>query len=165
VAAVPWNIFPAHLASIISRTGSLAEALMVADQGDAARAYSLGVEAFFQASHAVLLSGRLGPAHAHSWHVRASFTGDDSLHDQVLVDFASARLLLKSAIADFEGAYLNTIPPFHQPECQPTVENFVAVLFDQLDARSGALGLRIEEVTLWENPTSYARCRRTMCAD
>ena len=31
-----------------------------------------------------------------------------------------------------EGRYLNELAPFDQPDCQPTVENVLAVLFDRI---------------------------------
>lgn len=160
VVTIPWRLFPAHLASAVARSDSLRDALLAAGHDAAVRQYSLGVETFFQASHAVCLTGRLGPSHTHSWHVRVCFAGDASVPGQVLVDFAEARRLLKSETDALEGQHLNDLRPFSHPDCQPTVENVVAVLFDQLDARARRIGLHVEEVTLWENPTSYASCRR-----
>ena len=159
VVAVPWGIFPGHLASALARTGDLAGALAEVRRERARRRYTLGIEPFFQAWHAVFLSGRLGPRHPHSWHVRARFAAEHAASGQVLIDSAAARALLAAETELLEGRYLNELAPFDQPDCQPTVENVLAVLFDRLEARAHAVGLHIEELTLWENPTSFATCR------
>jgi 6-pyruvoyltetrahydropterin/6-carboxytetrahydropterin synthase len=160
VVAVPWGTAPAHLAGAIARSATLPEALLLVGRDSAMRRYSLGVEAFFQASHAVQLGNQPGPAHAHSWHVRVRFSAGETAAGQVLVDFAAARTLLAEETDLLEGCHLNNLPPFDLADCQPTVENVVAVFFDRLEARARKLGLRVEEVTLWENPTSYATCER-----
>jgi 6-pyruvoyltetrahydropterin/6-carboxytetrahydropterin synthase len=160
VLVVPRGLPPARLASALARTGDLPQALLALERSGTALRHSLGVETFFQASHAVRLIEAFGPAHTHSWHVRVRFVPDTALPGQVLVDFADARALLKVETDRLEGRHLNDLPPFGRPECQPTVENVVVVLFDRLDAAADRLGLRVEEVTLWENPTSYATCER-----
>src|SRR5438045_3599842 len=87
--------------------------------------------------------GRLGPRHPHSWHVRARFAAEHAASGQVLIDSAAARALLAAETELLEGRYLNELAPFDQPDCQPTVENVLAVLFDRLEARAHAVGLHI----------------------
>ncbi|HEX5501929.1 MAG TPA: 6-carboxytetrahydropterin synthase [Thermomicrobiales bacterium] len=161
VIPLPPGIWPGHLAGVLARNADLRDALETVGRDAAGRRYALGVEAFFQASHAVFLGGRLGPRHPHSWHVRACFASDERAAGQVLVDFATARGLLTAETDALEGRVLNEVPPFDQPACQPTVENVAAVLFDYVAARARPVGLLVEELTLWENPTTYATCRVT----
>lgn len=162
VMAVPRGLVPAHLASALARTGTLPGALRAVERSGTALRYSLGVEAFFQASHAVRLADRLGPTHTHSWRVRVRLVPDTAVQRQVLVGFADAHALLKAETDRLEGWHLNDLPPFELPECQPTVENVAAVLFDRADAAADGLGVRVAEVTLWEHPTSYASCERAI---
>ncbi len=116
--------------------------------------YEIGITDFFNARHAV--SG--GDAHAHSWKVEVRVRRPRYLGEQSLIGFAQVRERLRALLARFEDRFLNEIPPFTFQE--PTVENLVAYLFEQLAREFEGTEATLHALTIWDSPTSYVTFRR-----
>lgn len=115
--------------------------------------YEVGVIDFFNARHA--MDGR--PAHAHSWKVEVQVRRPRYLGEQTLVRFAQVRDRVRQLLARYEDRFLNEIPPFTFQE--PTVENLVAYLFEQLDQEFRGTQVTLYALTIWDSPTNYVTFR------
>lgn len=115
--------------------------------------YEIGITDFFNARHAV----GDGEAHAHSWKVEVCVRRPRYLGEQALIGFAEIRDRLRSLLARFENRFLNEVPPFTFQE--PTVENLVAYLFEQLEQEFQGTEAALSALTIWDSPTNYVTFR------
>jgi 6-pyruvoyltetrahydropterin/6-carboxytetrahydropterin synthase len=108
---------------------------------------------FFNATHQVVSRGQgLGDLHQHSYRVQIrvkSINAQDS--DQMIVPYEELRRLTEKISRAYEGKILNELPPFKR--LQPTTENFVGVIAQQLDRLARTKPFQILEVTIFESPT------------
>jgi 6-pyruvoyl-tetrahydropterin synthase len=110
------------------------------------------VDVFFNARHYVILEGRQGPVHPHSWRVQARITGEVGQERTVLMPFAEAKRLLQDAVNRYNNTLLNEVHPFDK--IQPTPENLADALYHDLSTAFGSLPVHLAEVSVWESPTS-----------
>jgi 6-pyruvoyltetrahydropterin/6-carboxytetrahydropterin synthase len=114
--------------------------------------YELNLASFFNASHRVMMHDSLGPQHRHSFHLRVTAqTHELSEGEHVVVPYEALRRLIDRITRSYEGTVLNELPPFKH--LQPTAENLVGVIAQQLIKLSEGLPLRIVSVTVMESPT------------
>lgn len=74
----------------------------------------------------------------------------------MVLDFGIARQVMDEVIDRYDHQYLNEIEPFG--ELRPTAENVARVVYDSLldQAEDGGHTVRLESVTVWESPETWA---------
>lgn len=110
--------------------------------------YEISIIDFFNSRHAVGEE----PAHSHSWKVEVKIRRPRYLGEQTLVSIGETRRILRRLFARYEDAFLNDIPPFTFQE--PSAENLVTYLFEQLDKEFRGADLTLHALTIWESPTN-----------
>lgn len=121
--------------------------------------YEIVVDTFFNARHAVVIAGRQGPIHAHSYRLQVRCRSWAlETEDQVVVGYQPLRERMKQVVQAYNNRLLNDLPPFQR--LQPTTENLAAVLFQQLQQMLGALPVELVSITVWESPTEAITYRR-----
>jgi 6-pyruvoyltetrahydropterin/6-carboxytetrahydropterin synthase len=116
--------------------------------------YEIGIIDFFNARHAV---GDESP-HAHSWKVEIKVRRLRYLGEQSLIGIDRTRETMRKLFARYEDRFLNEIPPFTFEE--PTAENLVVYLFEQLDKEFRGTEATLYSLTIWESPTNYVTIQR-----
>lgn len=117
--------------------------------------YTLGMETFFNARHFVVIEGRAGPVHAHSFRVTVKIRQSIQAGKAYGLGFGEVRALVQSETTRFNDKLLNQMPPFNaEDDLQPTTENLAAVLYQRIQQKLPA-GMRPDSVTVWESPTNY----------
>ncbi|HWQ15922.1 MAG TPA: 6-carboxytetrahydropterin synthase [Roseiflexaceae bacterium] len=125
---------------------------------DAGHCYDLAVDTFFNARHFVVIAGRTGPQHDHSYRMRARCVSPGlSLQDHTVIGFHELRTILHDIASAYNNRLLNDLPVFRR--LQPTTENLAAVLFQQIQRELVDLPLTLVSVTVWESPTEAATYR------
>lgn len=113
------------------------------------------METFFNARHFVVINGRAGTIHAHSFRVTVKIRQSLQAGMAYGLGFGDVRTLVQSETNQFNDKLLNQIPPFStEDDLQPTTENVAAVLYQRIRRRLPA-GMRPDSVTVWESPTNY----------
>ncbi len=111
--------------------------------------YEVGIVDFFNARHAVGDED----VHSHSWKVEVRVRRPRYLGEQSLISIEDTRARLRNLFAQYEDRFLNEIPPFTFQE--PTPENLVAYLFEQLAKEFRGTDTELCALTIWESPTHY----------
>jgi 6-pyruvoyl-tetrahydropterin synthase len=133
---------------------------MVLNPARAGGVYELSLSCFFNASHQVVMKDSLGQLHRHSYHLRVVGQTEHLMgKDQVVVPYEALRKLMDEIAQAYENTVLNDLPPFQN--LQPTTENLVGVIAQQLINLSEGLPLKIVEVNLMESPTQGITFRLT----
>ncbi|MBN1580846.1 MAG: 6-carboxytetrahydropterin synthase [Anaerolineae bacterium] len=111
--------------------------------------YEIGIVDFFNARH------KIGDetAHSHSWRIEARVRRPRYLGEQSLLSVDQTRERMRQLFARYEDTFLNDVPPFTFQE--PTAENIVAYLFEELDKAFRGTDATLYALTLWESPTNY----------
>ena len=115
--------------------------------------YEVGIVDFFNARHA----GGGEPVHSHSWKVEMRVRRPRYLGEQSLIGIEETRAKMRRLFAQYEDRFLNDIPPFTFHE--PTPENLVAYLFEQLSKEFQGTDAELCALTIWESPTHYVTFR------
>lgn len=116
---------------------------------------------FDAAHHLHLYEGKCKNLHGHTYRLVISISGfvDDV---GIAVDFGDIKRIYKEEIeARLDHRYLNEV----LPNMNTTAENMIVWIWERLDERLALEGLkkrghRLEELVLYETPTSYASLRR-----
>lgn len=108
---------------------------------------------FFNTSHQIATKGlKMGELHQHSYRVQIRVKkGYVQNSQQMIVPYEKLRALTDKISQTYEGKILNRLPVFRN--IQPTTENFVGVIAQQLDRMAGSNTFQVIEVTLYESPT------------
>lgn len=114
--------------------------------------YELSIDTFFNASHTVVIKGRKGEQHTHSYRLcvrcrSKSIAGQE----QVIVDYSTLRDRINRVAQAYNNQVLNDLPPFKK--LKSTTENLTAVLFQQLGRALKGLPIDLTSITIWESPT------------
>jgi 6-pyruvoyltetrahydropterin/6-carboxytetrahydropterin synthase len=114
--------------------------------------YEISIDTFFNASHTVVIKGRKGPLHTHSYRLGVrcrskSFSGKE----QVIADYSTLRDRINRVAQAYNHQFLNDLPPFRH--LKSTTENLTAVLFQQLTKALKGLPVELVSITIWESPT------------
>ena len=80
------------------------------------------------------------------------------LGEQSLIGIDRTRQALRMLFARYEDKFLNEIPPFTFEE--PTAENLVVYLFEQLDKEFRGTDATLFMLTIWESPINYVTIKR-----
>jgi 6-pyruvoyltetrahydropterin/6-carboxytetrahydropterin synthase len=87
-------------------------------------------------------------------------------HRGITIDFSDIKRITKNRVIDrLDHQYLNEV----LPSMNTTAENMVVWMYEQID---GALreeglypGIAVDEIRLWETPTSYASVTRELMGE
>lgn len=133
--------------------GAPAPRLMAASNRRAV--YVLGLEAFFNARHFVVMDGRTGPVHSHSFRVTVKIRQAIQPGQAYGLGFGEVRELVQGETNQLNDKLLNQLPPFNSgADIQPTTENLAAVLYQRVCQKLPA-NMSLDSITVWESPTNY----------
>jgi len=100
--------------------------------------------------------------HGHSYRLRVTVKGPVDGETGFVMDFKELKEVLREEIFErFDHRFINQeVEPFkNDPKFQTTVENLLQVIWDSLDSLLGEKKVSLEELVLWETPTSFATYR------
>jgi 6-pyruvoyltetrahydropterin/6-carboxytetrahydropterin synthase len=117
---------------------------------------------FDSAHHLHLYEGKCKSLHGHTYKLQTILSGKTDYRG-ITIDFADMKRIAKERIMDkLDHRYLNEV----LPPMNTTAENMVVWMYEQIDAALREEGhypnIRVEEIRLWETPTSYAAVTRAM---
>ncbi|MCZ8512119.1 6-carboxytetrahydropterin synthase QueD [Paenibacillus filicis] len=120
---------------------------------------------FDSAHHLHCYEGKCKNLHGHTYKVQVIMRGKVDERG-ISIDFGDIKRIAKARIIDkLDHRYLNEV----LPPMNTTAENMVVWMYEQL--REGLLEeqlfpqIRVEEVRLWETPTSYAAVTARLMGD
>ncbi|WP_010498595.1 6-carboxytetrahydropterin synthase QueD [Paenibacillus elgii] len=120
---------------------------------------------FDSAHHLHCYEGKCKSLHGHTYKLQVVMRG--KVDDRgITIDFADIKRIAKERIIDrLDHRYLNEV----LPPMNTTAENMVVWMYEQLREALRSEGLfpavRLEEVRLWETPTSYAAVTARLMGD
>ena len=116
-------------------------------------AYDFIQNGFFTAYHQISITGiGMGDVHPHTFRLQVLASVEEiTRNNQVVISYESIRSVVERICQTYEGKTLNELPPFR--ELQPTAENLVGVIAQQLEKLTLGKKYRIYEITLMESPT------------
>jgi 6-pyruvoyltetrahydropterin/6-carboxytetrahydropterin synthase len=121
--------------------------------------YEISISEFFNAHHFVTFNGKSGPKHAHSFRLDVRCINREASRDNpVLVDYHVLDERVVALVMAYNNTLLNDLPPFL--EIQPTSENLLGVIFQQLERAIEDLPVQLKSITLWEAPTKSVTYNR-----
>lgn len=120
---------------------------------------------FDSAHHLHCYDGKCKNLHGHTYKVQVVMRGKPDERG-ITIDFADMKRIVGRCILErLDHRYLNeALPPMNT-----TAENMVVWMYEELAAALRGEGLyprvRMEEVKLWETPTSYAAVNARLMGD
>ncbi|TVY08282.1 6-carboxytetrahydropterin synthase QueD [Paenibacillus cremeus] len=120
---------------------------------------------FDSAHHLHCYEGKCKSLHGHTYKLQVIMRGKVDERG-ITIDFADIKRIAKERIIDkLDHRYLNEV----LPPMNTTAENMVVWMYEQLFAalqeEKLMPAIRIEEVRLWETPTSFAAVTAAMMGD
>ncbi|RAP78003.1 6-carboxytetrahydropterin synthase QueD [Paenibacillus montanisoli] len=117
---------------------------------------------FDSAHHLHLYEGKCKSLHGHTYKLQTILSGKTD-HRGLTIDFADMKRIAKERVIDkLDHRYLNEV----LPPMNTTAENMVVWIYEQIHHALIEEGhypnIRIEEIRLWETPTSFAAVTREM---
>lgn len=117
---------------------------------------------FDSAHHLHCYEGKCKSLHGHTYKLQVVMLGKVDYRG-ITIDFADIKRIAKERVIDLlDHRYLNEV----LPPMNTTAENMVVWMYEQLHEGLVAEGLYpdvlLEEVRLWETPTSYAAVTRAL---
>jgi 6-pyruvoyltetrahydropterin/6-carboxytetrahydropterin synthase len=120
---------------------------------------------FDSAHHLHCYEGKCKSLHGHTYKVQVVMSGRVD-HRGITIDFADIKRITKERIIDkLDHRYLNDV----LPPMNTTAENMVVWIYEQI--HTGLVEeelypqVELEEVRLWETPTSYAAITKAMMGE
>lgn len=116
---------------------------------------------FDAAHHLHMYEGKCKNLHGHTYQVELTVSGKVN-EIGIAVDFDDIKTLYKKVIeTNLDHRYLNEV----LPPMNTTAENMIVWMWEKLDAEMETMGLssqgiRLEELVLYETPTSRATLKR-----
>ncbi|TCP29848.1 preQ(0) biosynthesis protein QueD [Scopulibacillus darangshiensis] len=116
---------------------------------------------FDAAHHLHCYEGKCKSLHGHTYKLAVTISGFVN-EIGIAVDFSDIKALFKKVIEEkLDHRYLNEV----LPPMNTTAENMIVWMWESLDERMADIGLksqgnRLEELTLFETPTSSATLKR-----
>jgi 6-pyruvoyltetrahydropterin/6-carboxytetrahydropterin synthase len=117
---------------------------------------------FDSAHHLHCYEGKCQNLHGHTYRLQVIMSGKTDERG-LTIDFSDiSRITKQQIIAKLDHQYLNEVLPL----MNTTAENMVVWIYEEIDAELKKEGLYpaivLEEIRLWETPTSYAAITRSM---
>jgi 6-pyruvoyltetrahydropterin/6-carboxytetrahydropterin synthase len=120
---------------------------------------------FDSAHHLHCYEGKCQSMHGHTYKLQIIVAGKTD-HRGITIDFNDIKRMAKARIIDLlDHRYLNeALPPMNT-----TAENMVVWMYEQMEDALKEEGwfpaVKVEEIRLWETPTSYAAVTRQLMED
>jgi 6-pyruvoyltetrahydropterin/6-carboxytetrahydropterin synthase len=115
--------------------------------------YQLFVEEHFDAAHYLRnYHGKCENLHGHRFKVIARSEATKLGQAGLAYDFAQIKRQLREALAPFDHACLNDVPPFDKIE--PSCENIAATIYSKLQPHFSGSAATLTCIEVWESPTS-----------
>lgn len=111
--------------------------------------YGMKLVGFVNARHFVVFGNTTGPVHAHSWQVAIDVDIPQDIEESI--EFGRLSKIVSTILGPYENTILNQVHPFDL--IQPTTENIAMYFFNHLNRSLAELGLRLNQMNLWETPT------------
>ncbi len=102
---------------------------------------------YLNASHYIIINGKQGEAHPHTWE----FILDVVLPNSEFVQFSVYERTIESFFATYQNQTINDLAPFDA--IIPTLENMVEYFGDAIRERIQAVGGQLEQIEGSETPT------------
>jgi 6-pyruvoyltetrahydropterin/6-carboxytetrahydropterin synthase len=118
--------------------------------------HHLRIRGSFAAAHRVCLREGEEPLHGHTYQVEAVFAGAVGEGDMV-ADFRQLKALLGEILEGLDHSYLNDLAAFAGK--WPTAEMLAVHICAGIAGRAAALGVKVEEITVWESERTGASFR------
>ena len=117
---------------------------------------------FDSAHHLHCYEGKCQNLHGHTYKLQVVMSGFTDYRG-IAIDFSDIKRMAKQRIIDrLDHQYLNEALPL----MNTTAENMVVWIYEQLETelieQKLVPAIRLEEIRLWETPTSYAAVSRAM---
>ena len=90
--------------------------------------------------------------HGHNWQVEVMVSSQVLDESGIAIDFREIKRQAKVVVKRLDHQYLNEIKPFDV--LNPTAENIVKYLFDEIGVLINNKDVIVKEVTIWETPRS-----------
>ena len=106
------------------------------------------------------LFGYNGPCeklHGHNYRILVIYKGERLDDCGMLVDFSEVKKRFNVILERMDHAYLNELPEF--ADISPSAENIARHIYTELESTPFELAL-LDEVQVWETPTSMATYRK-----
>jgi len=102
---------------------------------------------YFNASHAIYLSGEVGQSHPHTWEVILNVM---KVTDNFVI-FDEVEKMCEEFLSRFQDVYINTVQPF--TTVNPTLENLCIYFKEKLQEMLHGLGWLLLSIELSETPS------------
>ena len=90
--------------------------------------------------------------HGHNWQVEVMVCSQVLDESGIAIDFREIKKQTKAVVKRLDHQYLNEIQPFDV--LNPTAENIVKYLFDEIGILINDENVKVKEVLIWETPRS-----------
>jgi 6-pyruvoyltetrahydropterin/6-carboxytetrahydropterin synthase len=117
---------------------------------------------FDSAHHLHCYEGKCQNLHGHTYRLQVIMSGQTDDRG-ITIDFSDVKRITKLYVIDrLDHQYLNEVLPL----MNTTAENMVVWIYEQIQAallkEDTNSSIRLEEIRLWETPTSFAAITRSM---
>ncbi|NDI36433.1 6-carboxytetrahydropterin synthase QueD [Chengkuizengella sediminis] len=117
---------------------------------------------FDSAHHLHCYEGKCQSLHGHTYRLQVIMLGETDERG-IVIDFADIKKITKEKVIDtLDHKYLNDV----LPSMNTTAENMVVWIYEQIKEalidEGWAPMVTLEEIRLWETPTSYASVTRAL---
>ena len=101
---------------------------------------------YLNINHAVVIDGKRGQIHSHTWEISMSI----SLDDGKFLRFNEIEKEIKDMLGKFQDKYINEVPPFNK--ITPTLENVCNYLYDVMSVSLKKKGWLLLSMEMSETP-------------
>lgn len=120
--------------------------------------YQIRVEVEFSAAHKIIgQQDKCARPHGHNWKVEVMVNHDKLNELRMVIDFEELEGLTKKVIEPLDHRDLNELKPFLNSN--PTAEAIAEYIYLGLEKLLDKV--RLEEVKVWETPTTWASYKRS----
>jgi 6-pyruvoyltetrahydropterin/6-carboxytetrahydropterin synthase len=95
--------------------------------------------------------------HGHNYYLHVTVKGEPNIYTGFVIDAKNLGRIVKEVITDkLDHSNLNLDVDFIPKNRQPTTENMVMLIWEQLEAPIAAEGVQLHAIKLYETETIYA---------
>lgn len=115
--------------------------------------FEIKVEAEFEAAHRIVnYPGKCDRLHGHNWKVEVRISGNTLDELGMLLDFKTAKTMLKEVVDPMDHRFLNDLEPFSS--INPTAENIAQYIYQRFKQHEifHNASVHLAAVCVWESP-------------
>ncbi|MDI6736248.1 MAG: 6-carboxytetrahydropterin synthase QueD [bacterium] len=120
--------------------------------------YQVRIETEFCAAHRIMKQGsKCSRLHGHNWKIEVVASHDKLDESGMVIDFHKLEDLTKKVVEPLDHQNLNELAPFSNSN--PTAEKIAEYIYYQaslLGLEKLLPAIKLEKVTVWETPTTWA---------